>query len=222
MDFSQFTSRPATSGSTYDGKDRWTTDPGGEAKLVEALMKLHFPEAAAMAGSARLSAKEPGRGADASTGGLGPSGEVRVGERFFRPVTTYDKAPGVRGLETPAVLEKLMTLLHEGYHVRSEHAPGVKQGLPDHREWVPLLQNAKAARFPSIDKHLFQGDNLEEFLATAVPLDQWQKTTIGPTTGRYQGMDKALDQMKGLQPWLTKWLEHNSRPEILPSTLRSR
>lgn len=193
MDFSAFTSRPPTSGPTWDSKDRWTTDPAGEARLVEALMKLHFPEVYAMSGKAQLSAKEPGRGAEASTGGLGPAGEVRVGERFFRPVTTYDKASGVRGLETPAVLEKLMTLLHEGYHVRSDHSPGVKQGLADSREWIPLLENAKAARFPSVNKHLFQGDNLEEFLATAVPISEWQKTSIGPTTGRYQGMDKALD-----------------------------
>jgi hypothetical protein len=220
MDFSTFTSQPAQTGPTWDNKGTYTVDPGGEAKLVEMLMKLHFPEAYQFSG-ARLSAKSPSPGAEASTGGLQPLGEVRVGTNFFRPSTTYSSGE-VKGLETPEILSKLATLLHEAYHTRSAHVPGVGRKILPGKELPVLLDNAKTAGFPSVDKHVFNGDNLEEFLATAVPLTEWGKTSIGPAAGRWGRVQRNLEAMKRAHPGLEAYIEENSRPEVLPTVLKRR
>lgn len=220
MDFSAFTSEPVKTGPTWNNKATYTADPGGEAKLVEMLLKLHFPEAAQMSG-AKLSPKPPSLGAVASTGGLGPAGEVRVGPDFFRDSLTYSTGE-VKGLKTPAILEKLATLLHEGYHTRSAHTPGVARSLPPKKELPVMLENAKAAGFPSLDRHLFMGDNLEEFLATAVPMSDWRKTSIGPAPGRWGKVERGLEQLEVLHPSLKAYIETNSRPEILPTVLKRR
>lgn len=219
MDLSLFTNVPVETGKTWDKKQTYRSDPGMEARIIELLLQTHFPETFQFS-KAKFTKDQPNRSAVASTGGLNPVGQVNLGPGFFNPTVTYSGGTQ-KGLSTPEILEKLLTILHEGYHVRSNHAPGTHRKV-EKTQWQSLLDSAKQQGFPSVGKHLFGGDNLEEFLATAVPLTEWERKGLGPTSGQYKGLDSKLENLKKEYPWLAAYIEENSRPEILPTVLKKR
>jgi hypothetical protein len=63
---------------------------------------------------------------------------------------------------------------------------------------------------------MLMGDNLNEYLATAVTLKNMKDKNVIPT-GRYKDLPAAQDSMEKTFPWLKDYVNTYRRPELLPA-----
>ena len=210
------------SGAKYKRID----NPAGVQELVTQVFLTKFPDYA-NAVNTKVTAERAKDGAVAEYGGLAGdqikagklTGATRTTEKLSKVGEVYQ--PYV-GPNTDAVIEYLGTMLHEVYHGRADKIGSFGRKLPRDSEGKissdvqKALKVAEEKGFPSVGNNLFLGDNLNEFLATAVTVTDMKERGINPT-GRFKGPSDSLESMKKDFPWLEPFINEYRFPEMIPA-----
>lgn len=214
IDFSEFTNRgPISTGvTTFPAGITYSSDPAGGAKSIVDLVKTMFPDYANST-NAKVTNTEPKNWYTlAETGGM-LGNNISAGRLGRDSIVSYGDGT-TKGVRKEDTIKDTAILLHEIMHTRqnaSKETDLQKIGLGD--DWKELLNAAEKANFPSIASTSWGGNKLEEFLATAVPLRDMQRRGLKPG-GVMTEPAKQLDVMLQQFPWLPKYLDINSMPEV--------
>lgn len=188
--------------------------PNGVRGLVAQIIQKGFPQYVNN-NNTTVSSKPAESGAVASYGGL--NGDKVAAGKLQGDISTYTykskPVTGAFGATSDDVMEGVEVMLHELFHSRQQ---GNKAYTPNTSklgsDWKELLKDADAAGFPSVGGGFQNGDNLEELLATAVPITEMRNKGMTPT-GRFKDIPAALDKLSTKYPWLPDYIKENSNPE---------
>lgn len=194
--------------------DASITYPNGTRNLVAQIVQKAFPQYVNRINT-KVTADMPENGSVASYGGL-KGDSINLGKVGSDLKTyTYKGKPvtGSFGADSNDIMEDVGIALHELYHGRQAVN---KNATPNSsklgKDWKNLLADAKSAGFPSIGSGVTGGDDLEELLATAVPITQMREQGMTPT-GRFKDIPAALDGLTKKYPWLPAYVKEQSNPE---------
>jgi hypothetical protein len=212
--------KPET-GKTHDGKETWTTV--GTGGLIASIVQKAFPEYVKNLNT-KVTAQMPEYGVTASYGGLAGD-TIKAGKLTEGNITTYTDKKGnsvVGGSsdDSDTVMEGVTTMLHELYHARISKAKIGEFKSPNlGANWKDLVKDAQKLQLPSLGSG-FGGDNLEELLATAVPITQMRAMGMTPT-GTWKGHAASIDKLQTKYPWLKKYIADFAKPEQISAVAKA-
>lgn len=185
----------------------------GMRGLVAQIIQKGFPQY--VNNNTKVTSTLAESGALASYGGI--NGDKITAGKLQGDISTYTykgkPVTGAFGATTNDVMEGVEVMLHELFHSRQQ---GNKAYTPNTSklgsDWKDLLKDADKAGFPSVGGGFQNGDNLEELLATAVPITEMRNKGMTPT-GRFKDIPAALDNLSAKYPWLPDYIKENSNPE---------
>lgn len=217
LDFTEFVDRgPPSEGLTWDKKDRFSHDPSGGPKLIRTLMENYFNDYVT-ASDAKINRKVPDR-AVAETGGI-LGNNISAGNLGNQVRTEYSDArtgkfTSSKQPDMDKIYEDLSVLLHEVQHTRLSSSKDPKiMSYGAGEDWRKLLEDKDVGEaFPSVGSKVFAGDNLDEFLASALVLDDMTARGI-PVKGRMEKAAKLLPELKKRYEWLPSYLKSQRFPE---------
>jgi hypothetical protein len=189
--------------------------PNASRSLISQVIQKAFPQYVNR-NNTKVTDNPAEDGALASYGGLGgdkinagkvPTGNISTYSYKGQPVT------GAYGATSDDVMEGVEVMLHELYHGRVANNPNATPNSNKlGKDWQNMLKDAQKAGFPSVGTGIGGGDNLEEFLATAVPISQMRQMGMTPT-GRFKDIPDALTALSQKYTWLPDYIKQQSDPE---------
>lgn len=194
--------------------DADTVYPNGTRNLIAQVVQKAFPQYVNR-NNTKVTGDSAEDGALASFGGL-KGNQISAGKITgdFKSYS-YKGQPvgGVSGANSDDVIEGVEVMLHELYHGRAASNPNATPNTSKlGKDWQNMLADAQKAGFPSVGTGVGGGDNLEEFLATAVPISEMKSKGMTPT-GRFKDIPDALDGLNKKYPWLPDYIQQQSDPE---------
>lgn len=204
-----------------DPGGKYTVRSNGLGELVQQVIQGSFPQYSDITNTKIL--KESPEDYNTLASYSPASDSIKLG-RVTDSIATYTKngkpVGGANGPNSNDVIEAVTTTMHELYHARSANAKatGNFEGPNLGSDWKGMLKEASAAGFPSIGIHTFGGDNIEEFLATAVPVTQMQAKGM-TLTGRYKNVPNQLADLNKKYPWLSGFIQEHAMVEQTASKI---
>lgn len=194
--------------------DADTLYPNGTRNLIADVVQKAFPQYVNR-NNTKVTGDPAESGALASFGGL--KGNSISAGKITGDMKTYSykgqPVGGTYGATSDDVMEGVEVMLHELYHGRvASNNVATPNTSKLGKDWQNMLKDAQGAGFPSVGTGLGGGDNLEEFLATAVPISQMKQQGMTPT-GRFKDIPAALDDLNKKYPWLPDYIKQQSDPE---------
>jgi hypothetical protein len=199
-------------------KGTYVTHPNAAGDLVQQILASRFPDYLSHVNT-KVTRQEPeARGALADYSAM--ENAVHAG-KLKGDITTYANAdgsprPGNSGADTNDVINNLGLMMHELMHARYAQSGVGNYGINAGKDWSDMLKTAQTMDFPSMGGDLRNGDTLEEFLSTAVPVRQMTAAGMTPT-GRFKDIPGKLDELTKTYPWMNDWLQTYSVPETAKS-----
>lgn len=217
LDFTEFVDRGAAEeGLSWDKKYKSNHDPSGGPKLIQTLMENYFNDYVT-ASDAKMNRKVPDS-AVAETGGF-LGNNISAGNLGNQSRTEYTDARtgkfnSSKQPDMDKIYEDLSILLHEVQHTRLSSSKDPKiMSYGIGKAWNEMLKDKDVTEaFPSVGSKVFAGDNLDEFLASALVLDAMTARGI-PVKGRMEKAAKLLPELKKKYDWLPSYLKSQRFPE---------
>lgn len=207
-----FETKPSTQPTYMDKNITSEYDPKGTRVLLAALLDTKFSDYLFAGNEPMLPSVPTNPNAVADTGGLAPG--IRAGN-VGKSTVSYSDNKNYKMENPEELFADLTVLLHEITHTRQSQSRDQSQTKAIGKDWQDLLVDAKALGFPSVGSGVAGGDNLNEFLATAVPLKDMQRRGIVPEQlGSYKKVAESLPKLEKKYPWLETYIKVNAQPEV--------
>ncbi len=196
-----------------------TIEHHGTNSMIADIVKKSFPQYVNKVNT-KVTAEMPEYGAHASYGGL--SGDVvKAGNLGGRHISSFKRdgknETGTTGATSDDIMEDVTSTLHELYHGRTATSKvRTYKSVNLGKDWKDMLKDAQGLELPSVGGGWGGGDNLEEFLASAVPLEQMKAMGMTPT-GMWKEHAKSVDTLKTKYPWLKQYIQEFSNVEQVNS-----
>lgn len=216
-DFSEYLKTDTFSRS--EGKESWNkgdvaeTFDNAKGSLIHGIIKNVFPQY--LKGTAvKITTEKPeDYNTKASYSFMG--NKISAGKIKER-ITTITTAKGKQwtvGAESDDIIDGLGIMLHELYHSKiAAHGVNNFAGATLGKDWKNMLKDARESGFPSVGEGIGGGDNIEEFLATAVPVTQMRAMGMTPK-GVFKDIPAKLDVIHKKYPWLKDFINQYADPE---------
>lgn len=208
-----------TTQPNYDGKGTNTVQTNALGAHVVDIIQKDFPQHID-AINTKVLGQASAQGATAEYGGLAGD-SIKLGNLQGSSVTWKDKNGNVTGSDEDVnmqpwkVNEALGITLHEIQHARMAGIGNFNDGVG--KDYGNMLDDAAKAFFPSVVPNgPKNGDQLNEFLATATTIKEMQNKGYKPS-GVMASATAALPGLEKKYPWLNQYIINYINPEAANS-----